>query len=216
MGRNFDPMIFCPRCRMARDLCVCSVIAPLSLRTRVVVVMHRVEMFRHSNTGRLVNASLPNSEILVRGNPGETLSLEGRFEPGSRPLLLFPGPASVALTPDVVAADPRPITLVVPDGTWNHARKMPARVPGLSGVPQVRLALAEPSSYRLRKAPHPDRLSTFEAIARALELIEGPGIREPLERLFAVACDRVLWSQGKLREELVRGGLPFRLDDGPA
>ena len=210
MGRSFDPMVFCPRCRMARDLCVCDVIQPLVLRTRVVVVMPRVETFRHSNTGRLVNAALPNSEILVRGGPGGPLSLAGRFPPETRPLLLFPGPSSTDLTPELVQADERPITLVVPDGTWNHARKMPARVPGLAAVPQVRLALAEPSSYRLRRAPHADRLATFEAIARALELIEGPGVREPLERLFAVACDRILWSQGRLREDLVRGGLPFR------
>lgn len=210
MGRVFDPMIFCPRCRMARDLCVCGVVAPIATRTRVVVVMHRVETFRHSNTGRLVNAALPNSEILVRGRPGETLSFVGRLSPETRPLLLFPGPDSVVLTPELVAADPRPITLVVPDGTWNHARKMPARVPGLAAVPQLRLALAEPSSYRLRRAPHADRVSTFEAIARALEIIEGPGIQQPLETLFAIACDRILWTQGRLKEERVRGGLPFR------
>jgi DTW domain-containing protein len=206
----FDPMIFCPHCRMARDLCVCSVIEPLPTRTRVLIVMHRIEMFRQSNSGRLVRVALPNSEILVRGTHGAPLSLEGRLDPGRRTLLLYPGPEAVELGPALLATDPRPVTLIVPDGTWNHTRKMPSRVPGLASVPQVRLPQAEPSAYRLRRAPHADRLATFEAVARALGLIEGPALRERLEWLFAVTCDRVLWSQGKLPEAQVRGGLPFR------
>jgi len=169
-----------------------------------------------SNSGRLVRVALQDSEIVVRGRPDRPLDLRGRLDPERRALLLFPSAAALPLTPELVAADPRPATLFVPDGTWNHARRMPARVPGLDRAQPVRLPLAEPSDYRLRRAPQPDRLATFEAIARALAILEGrPELRERLERLFAVACDRLLWSQGRLPADQVRGGLPFRAaEDG--
>ena len=47
---------------------------------------------------------------------------------------------------------------------------------------------------RLRESPEPGHVSTIEAIARALRLLEGDAAAAPLERLFdisgrACACD---------------------------
>jgi DTW domain-containing protein YfiP len=39
----------------------------------------------------------------------------------------------------------------------------------------------------MRTAPMPGMVSTIEAIATALRLVEGDAVAEPLERLFAVA-----------------------------
>ncbi len=43
---------------------------------------------------------------------------------------------------------------------------------------------------RLRSSPGEGRVSTLEAIARALRLVEGEGAAEPLEALFALAVER--------------------------
>jgi DTW domain-containing protein YfiP len=195
---------------MLADLCVCQVVPRRMTRTRLVLIMHHIEARRQSNTGRLALSALEHAEILLRGRPDQALDLSRLIDPARRLLLLFPSPEAELLDEAYVARDDRPVTLIVPDGTWNLARKIPLRQPELRPLPRVRLGLEEPSAYRLRHSPHPDKLSTLEAIARALGVLEGPELRQDLETLFQVARDRILWSQGKLREELVAGGLPFR------
>ena len=195
---------------MLLDLCVCQVIPRLTLRTRVVLVMHHIESRRQSNTGRLALTGLAGAEIRLRGLPRQPLDLRDLLDPARRPLLLFPGGDAEVLDAALAARDPRPVTLIVPDGTWNLARKIPLRHHELKDVPRIRLPLAGPSEYILRHSPHPEKLSTLEAIARALGVLEGPESQTRLELLFRVARDRVLWSQGKLAEAEVCGGLPFR------
>lgn len=195
---------------MLMDLCVCGVVPCRETRTRLVLVMHHVEARRQTNTGRLALSALTNAEIRLRGRPGEVLDLRDLLDPARRALLLFPSAGAAVLSAEYLAGDARPVTLVVPDGTWTLARKIPSRQPELLDLPRVRLAPENPSEYRLRHSPHPDRLSTLEAIARAMGVLEGPSLRAELELLFRVARDRILWSQGKLPEAEVRGGLAFR------
>ncbi len=195
---------------MPCDLCVCNVIQPLDLATRVAVVMHHVEAMRQSNTGRLVLPALKESSVHLRGLAHAPFDVSQLEDPARRLWLLFPSEKSVELTTSLVEAEERPITLVVPDGTWNHARKVGLREALLRETVHVALPHEKPSEYILRTPGHAHKVSTIEAIARALGIIEGPHVREELEKLFRVARDRILWSQGKLREEAVTGGLPFR------
>jgi len=64
------------------------------------------------------------------------------------------------------------------------------KLDGLRGLPLFRLA---PGSLpaRLRESPAPDRVSTIEAIARALRLVEGDAPARALEDLFALAVERM-------------------------
>jgi len=195
---------------MLWDLCVCGVVPRRHTATRLVLVMHHVEALRQSNTGRLALSALDHMSIRLRGGRDRPLVVDDLLEPGRRALLLFPGPEAEPLDAAYAARDPRPVTLFVPDGTWNTARKIPLRHPELRSMPRVSLPLEEASQYRLRHSPHPEKLSTLEAIARAMGVLEGQDLREDLLRLFAVARDRILWSQGKLPEGEVTGGLAFR------
>lgn len=195
---------------MLADLCVCGLVPRRPIGTRLVLLMHHVEALRQSNTGRLARAVLEDVDIRLRGRPDKPLHLDDLLDGERRPLLLFPGAGARLLDAALVAADPRPVTLLVPDGTWNLARKIPLRQRELDAVERVCLPLEEPSEYRLRHSPHPHQLSTLEAIARALGVLEGPDLRGDLETVFRVARDRILWSQGKLPEDQVEGGLPFR------
>src|SRR3954466_9657377 len=128
----------CERCRIYRPLCLCGEVEHLALGTRVVIYMHWRERFRATNTGWLACLALPNSEIRLRGareqqlRPAETAPLKNAF-------LLFPSQDAVELTPEWLARQPRPVTLVVPDGSWNQAKKVPYRESGLAGIPNVRL-----------------------------------------------------------------------------
>jgi len=190
----------CARCRIYRPLCLCGDIVPLMLDTRVTLYMHWREQFRATNTGWLASLALPNSEIRLRGNREQALS-PAEAAPLKNAILLFPSPDAVELTPAWLARQPRPVTLVVADGSWNQAKKVPYRESGLAGIPNVKLPAGPPSCYRLRRSPHLENLSTLEAIARALGFIEGREVQVALESLFLKMVERRLWGMGRLRAE---------------
>jgi DTW domain-containing protein YfiP len=166
------------------ELCLCPAIAAEGRRhsTRVVILRHHTERNRSSNSGRLAHLALPHSEL-------HDVSAPDRDTPVSVPVLgegawlVFPdGP------PRTVSPAPPPRTLVFLDATWQQARRMRQRLPYLRGLPMLHLTPV-PAAERLRNAPQAGMVSTIEAIATALRLVESDAVAEPLERLFAVAVD---------------------------
>lgn len=189
-------------------LCLCDSTRMLDVATRVVVITHAAETCRTTNTARLVLLTLLGSEIRVRGRQGSPLITEGIVLPDHQPLVLFPGPNSEELDPEALRADGRPVSLIVPDGNWRQARNTANRVATLAEVPRVHLPPGPPSQYRLRSHKNPAYVATFEAIARALGLLEGPEVQTELERVLALQVERTLWTRGKLPAEQVTGGIP--------
>jgi DTW domain-containing protein len=198
-------------------LCLCATLPRLVTRTRVVLVMHRVEHRKPTNTGRIALACLPSAELVLRGErAGGNQPVVDEMLAGldaardaataSEPLLLFPHEDAVPLTARPAGAPP--VTLVVPDGTWRQASKVRARTPGLARVPAVTLPPGPPSRYRLRTEAHPAFLSTLEALARALGILEGPEVQRALEDVFDAVVHRTLWVRGEMPDEEVHGGLP--------
>jgi DTW domain-containing protein YfiP len=190
---------------MHGSLCVCALIPRIETRTRLVLFIHRREDRKSTNTGRLATECLPNSEIFVRGNADQP-SDPFVAPAGSQPLFLFPHEGATKLTEFVVPD--RPVTLIVPDGTWRQASKVRHRVPGLADVPCVWLPPSDPSMYRLRAEAHEQGLATLEAIARAMEILEGPHVRAGLELVFRAMVERTLWSRGEVETVDVTGGIP--------
>ena len=193
----------CRDCRLHLSLCLCARVPQLETHTRVVLVIHRYEARKPTNTGRLAARCLAGSEVHVRGaidRPSEPIAIE----PGREPVVLFPH------------ADARPLeefagralTLIVPDGTWRQAARVRSRVPGLAGVPAARLPAGPSTRYTLRSESHADGLATIEAVARALGILEGPEIQVAIETVFETLVERTRWSRGELHASEVRTGLP--------
>jgi DTW domain-containing protein YfiP len=171
----------CARCLFQRRVCLCAAIPAVPTRTRIVIVRHHLERHRSSNSGRLAHLALPNSELVEHGGragPARLPALEGAH-------LLFPEGE-----PARAAPSPPPARLVVLDATWSQARRMYRKLAALRGLPVLRLPEAPMAAARLREAPGPGRVSTIEAIARALRLVEGEAAAAPLEQLFAAAVAR--------------------------
>ncbi len=198
----------CPRCALHVPICLCDSLTPMATRSRVLVVMHFKEAVKQSNSGRLITVALQQAEIRERGALNQPLDLSDLADPSRRVALLYPDPEAPALDAAWCAADPRPVTLVVPDGNWRQTVKMCKRDAVLRDLPRVRLGPGAPSQYRLRSHPDPDRVSTLEAIARALGVLEGPAVQASLEDTFRRFVERTLWSRGTLPEDAVTGGIP--------
>ena len=206
MSRRANGELRCPRCRMLGGLCVCPLLPspPLVTRTRLILVLHKDEERKPTNTGRLAAACLAASELVVRGREGEP---DRPLELGPRPILLFPDPDATPLE-RVVADGDGPVTLIVPDGTWRQAQRVRSRVPGLAAVPCALLPPGEPTRYRLRHEPRPGGLATAEAIARALGLLEGRQVEAAITRVLRAMVERTLWSRGALDARDVVDGIP--------
>jgi DTW domain-containing protein YfiP len=176
-----DSSARCPRCLLLRRVCLCADLPTVITRTRIVIVRHHTERWRSSNSGRLAHLALPNSEIIDHGGAGGVAvlpALDGAW-------LMFPeGP------PALTAPAPPPRQLVVLDATWSQARRMFRKLAGLRGLPILRLPDGPMPAARLRESPAPGRVSTIEAVAGALRLIEGDALAAPLEALFALAVAR--------------------------
>jgi DTW domain-containing protein YfiP len=190
---------------MHGSLCVCSLIPRVETRTRLLLVIHRFEARKPSNTGRLAAECLPNSEVVVRGH-ADAPSTPLAIDPESQPVFLFPHEDAVPLA-DFVGSGP--VTLIVPDGTWRQAFKVRQRMPELRDVPCVSLPHDAPSIYRLRAEAHGHGLATIEAIARAMGILEGVHARRALEHVFRAMVERTLWSRGAIATDEVTGGVPL-------
>jgi tRNA-uridine aminocarboxypropyltransferase len=171
----------CPRCLLQQRVCLCADVPAIATRTRIVIVRHHLERFRSSNSGRLAHLALTNSEIVEHGGsagPAELADLDGAW-------LLYPEGEPLHAAPV-----PPPSQLVVLDATWSQARRMYRKLGVLRGLPLLRLPDEDVPAARLRESPGPGRVSTIEAIARALRLLEGDEVALPLEKLFEVAVRR--------------------------
>ena len=180
---------------MREDLCLCPSIPVYDLATRLVLVMHYRELPKTTSTGPLALVTLPNSELRVQGYRDQILDFSDLDVPERRTLLLYPGDDVPVLCRSYLDHDPRPVTLVVPDGTWSQASRMGKRLPGLDHAEMVRLPEGPRTQWGIRREPHPHGLATFEAIARAFGIIESSAVQSGMEDLFLLMVERTLQGQ---------------------
>jgi DTW domain-containing protein YfiP len=139
------------------------------LKTHLTLIVHAKELKRTTNTGRLAARALVNSEVVVRGLGPVQIPLHL----GHRPLLLFPGENARELTAELVAESALPAQLLVPDGNWRQASKVALRHPELAGAERVKISRINDADQHLRRENHPSGMSTLEAVAWALRVLEG-------------------------------------------
>lgn len=196
MGTRSKRSERCQRCRMHVQSCFCQAIPSYVLNTHLVLVMHFREHIKTTATGPLALEILPNSELRIHGQKDSPLDLSDLYKPERRTLLLYPGNDAAVLSRKFLDKDNRPVTLVVPDGTWRQASRMGRRLPGLHHVEMVRLPEGLQTRWGIRREHHCYGLATFEAIARALGIIESPVVQASMEDLFSLMVQITLNSRG--------------------
>jgi len=193
---------------MHQTLCICALVPRLVTRTRLALVVHHREASKPTNSGQLAARCLARSSVTIYGERDRPSELPP-FGDDEQPVLLFPGDDAVPLAP--FARAERPIVLVVPDGTWRQASKLRRHLPALAALPCVMIPEATGTQYRLRAEHRGGGLATFEAIARALGILEGdagPAIEAELATVFRIMVERTLWFRGALRTSEVTDGIP--------
>jgi DTW domain-containing protein YfiP len=198
----------CPVCRQQRWLCVCGFAPRLAVRTPVVVIAHVSDLPRTSSTVRLLTLAVRGVTVLPHGEFPAPADPAAHLPAGTTPVVLFPGHGARPLTPGLIATLPSPPALVVPDGNWRQASRMVKRLPLLAGAVKVMLPDRAFPGVTLRRNQEGHHMSTYEAVARAVGVLEGEAVSAPLLDFYRRATDRMLMVRGRLRLGDVYGGVP--------
>jgi len=181
----------------------------LATRTNVLVLQHPREAHKAVGTARIAKLCLPSAEIAVGVTLAEHAAVRAaQADPERELIVLYPGPGARDLArerPD------GPATLVVIDGTWAHARALVRNNPWLAKLPRYAFTPAQPSEYQIRREPKPHYVSTIEALAEALTLLENDGrdfaaLREPFRAMVNKQLEYAARSLGGRKRERRRDG----------
>lgn len=198
----------CLTCMVHFENCYCKKVEALNLKTKISFIMFKKERFLPSSTANLALNTLKNSKVFHRGLLGQTLPNDFLEDSTYHPLYLYPAPDAIELTPKMLGEIEKPINLVIPDGTWRQAKKIQSREPILERVQAFILPKTPMSIYPLRRQKFAHGLSTFEAMAYALGLIEGSEVQDKLMQNFKIMIDAHLITrviQDKEKPLLKRG-----------
>lgn len=176
----------------------------------VVLVYHPKEILKPSNTGHVIQRSLPEhtKELIWHRHTltQQLLELSSDYET----VLLYPSEDAIPLeqycknqnqnqnqiqSQNQNQSDShKPLRLIVIDSTWQQAQKIMLQSPALQALPKVKLVHLPKSQYMLRKNQKPMGLCTLESVAEALSEIGYSEVRTHLMTTFyewlAVGYDR--------------------------
>lgn len=189
----------CSRCHYAESVCFCAELTPRPIRTRLHVVAHYIELQKTTNTSRLAVLALEGATLHRRGHPYDRAP--GPVPEGRR-LVLYPSEGARPLTPEDARDD---LVLVVPDGTWTQAGRIARRDPSALGAEHVLLPPHAPSRYPLRHTEREGAVSSLEAIAYALGVLEGPEVERYLLGIFDTFIERAVRTRHGGHEDRVGG-----------
>jgi len=161
----------CERCLFTPSTCICNAVKRLKNKVRVIILQHPSEEKIAKNTAKLVNLSLIDCEIVKGENNSDFAILKSL--PLESTVLLYPNEQAINLDEQTHSAELSNIThLIVIDGTWKKAYKIFQLTTLLNQFKTVSFKQLPTNRYAIRKAPRADSLSTLEAVAHSLFLIE--------------------------------------------
>ena len=179
----------CDCCRLPESSCICEHRVEVEAGVEFVVLMHRNETYKPTNTGRLIEATISNTRViqwhsrLEAGEELETLL----HNPAYQPIIVFPPSPDyqqrMISSPDEAPGVGKPLFILL-DGTWRQARRIFRHSVYLQQLPVISLDEARSSTYALRKAIHEGQLCTAEVAAALLDQIGEVEAGEALEAYY--------------------------------
>jgi DTW domain-containing protein len=167
-----EPRPSCSGCGRPPVVCFCDRITVLPTRTRILLLQHPREKDVAIGTARMAHRALPSSRLRVGLDFAEDPEVLAALARPSPAYVLFPGPGSLPV--EQLPREPA-ITLVVLDGTWSQARKLLRLNPAIAALPRIAFSPPKPSAYVIRREPADFCVSTIEALAQVLAVLEPEG-----------------------------------------
>ncbi len=189
----------CEACQLAQAWCICPWRVRVRVQTEFALILHRDEVFKPTNSGRLLDDLFPgrcHSYEWSRREPHPDLI--ARLRNSARTVgILFPPreDRQVHLIGNDRLPAVKPLTVVVLDGTWRQASRMLRLSPWLAQLPLLSIGGVQASGYQVREAPVAGQLATAEAVARVLAAEGELEAASTLQDYFRVFSDHSLASR---------------------
>lgn len=182
----------CPRCWIVRRHCLCAHVPRLETRSNVVVVRHKQEAWKSTNTVRIAGLALPRLTLVEFGvDLAATAAALAPLVDGDGVYLVYPSDTAATWPAEA------PRRLVFLDGTWRQTRRMLKKLPVLAALPRLALPDKDAGVIRLRRPTFAGGRSTLEAIADALALLDHDEAAAALDALHARYVEHVLRARGR-------------------
>ena len=183
MNSSFDlkaPHLHCVQCWSPMAHCICLHACEISNTLPVQVFIHHKELSRRSNSTHLLKLLLKAVSFEVHGAPNQPTqwpdaSLQERL------CVLFPSDEAKPLSANDAGQFDR---LIIVDGNWRQAKKASNRLKKIVNPCFRTIPFNAPSEFKLRTQSAEERLSTFEATARALSILESPAYWDQMMPIF--------------------------------
>lgn len=196
-------VVRCGFCQLAAFACICPWRPELKARSEFVLLMHTDEVFKPTNTGRLIADVLPQQTHVFcwsRTKPAQEL-IDLLSDPRRRCLIVFPADASGAGSKPrtlvtELSSDDKINTFILLDGTWKQSGRMFHLSRWLENIPCVVLPEALVRGYAVRKSHQEHYLSTAEAAGLCLEMAGESGIANVLQDYFQLFNKHYLATRG--------------------
>lgn len=169
----------CEQCCLSEFYCICNDIKTVHAACDFIVILHRNEVFKPTNSGKLIGNTFPENTYFFswdRNEPAQTL-LDLVGDSNRQCVIVFPLDQKtdrvewqeVAKTTLTLQ---KKLTMILLDGTWRQARRMFNASKWLHHLPVLSLTPQQQAKYLTRKVIHKHYLSTAESTALALEVLE--------------------------------------------
>lgn len=185
----------CEHCLLSEATCICLWRTPQHCHIDFILLMHRNEVFKPTNTGKLIADIFPehtHAFCWSRCEPAPAL-ISLLADPTRQCAIAFPpNKDDIAIKRlyhhqqcDLLLME-KTLTIIFLDGTWKQASKMMRLSQWLQNVPIITLNVQTNATYSLRKAPQAHQLSTAEAASAALSATGQTVQAQVLQDYFSV------------------------------
>lgn len=182
-------MVRCDSCMLAQDYCICAHRDPVWADMEVWLLMHKEEAYKPTNTGRLIEDTIPeNSRRFYwhRTEPDpEFLAL--LQNPQYQPHIIFPddrGGYDDRVVYQPIQTPGKIPAFIILDGSWRQAGRMFRLSQYLQDLPVLPIKTQRLSQYKLRKAPDEFHLCTAEVAMAVMEMMNEQAALNSLQNLF--------------------------------
>jgi DTW domain-containing protein YfiP len=195
----------CKQCHRPEKACICAFTIEVDNPIKVIVLQHPQEVKQTKGTVSMLAKSLMDCEVIVGDYFSEEIGQSEKQREAMeslklilqshRCLLLYPTEKALVIDSIFVEnlaktsdakidklVEPKPLCLIILDGTWKKAYKMFMLSPVLQNLMQVTLpeSVASSGKYHIRKVAKKNALSSLEACCFALMLLESDGKTDAL------------------------------------
>ncbi|WP_066962236.1 tRNA-uridine aminocarboxypropyltransferase [Microbulbifer sp. Q7] len=190
----------CAQCQMAEYACMCPWRPVAESRMDFVLLLHRKELFKPTNTGRLIVDVFPETRAFLWNRLEAPQGLKAILEDPERDcFIVFPADGTENCARHVVRDLPqtsRQTTLILLDGTWKQCSRMIGLSRWLDKVPCLSLPETLVRSYSVRDSGRSHRFSTAEAAISCLLLGGEAEPADTLRHYFSVFNQHYLATRG--------------------